>query len=266
MRLIIHTNYNEACVWIARYIAERINACTRRNFVLGLPTGSSPLGIYQELISLYHKGSVSFVNVTTFNMDEYVGLSVNHPQSYHRFMWDNFFSHIDIKTGNVNILNGTNMDIEAECTSYEDRIKAAGGIDLFLGGVGSDGHIAFNEPGSSLHSRTRIKTLTQDTKIANARFFDGNPKQVPSYALTVGVGTIMDAREVVIIVSGYNKARALQAAVEGSVSQMCTLSCLQLHPKSIIVCDEEATDELKVSTVRYFKEIEHDPLIIKNKI
>ena len=138
----------------------------------------------------------------------------------------------------------------------EEKIKKAGGIDLFLGGIGADGHIAFNEPGSSLHSRTRIKTLTQDTIIANSRFFNDDITQVPKQALTVGVGTVMDAKEVLIIVNGHNKARALQHAVEGSVNHMWTISALQLHPKGIIVCDESATEELKVSTYRYFKEIE----------
>jgi glucosamine-6-phosphate deaminase len=194
--------------------------------------------------------------VVTFNMDEYVGLPEDHPQSYHRFMWDNFFSHIDIEKKNVHILNGMATDLDAECRSYEEQIAAAGGIDLFLGGMGADGHIAFNEPGSSLRSRTRIKTLTRDTRIANARFFGGDPEQVPSTALTVGVGTVMDAREVLILVSGHSKARALQASVEGGVNHIWTLSCLQMHPRAIIVCDEDATDELKVGTVKYFKDIE----------
>jgi glucosamine-6-phosphate deaminase len=171
-------------------------------------------------------------------------------------MWDNFFSQVDIDRKNVHILNGMAKDLVEECSAYEARIKACGGIDLFLGGMGADGHIAFNEPGSSLHSRTRIKTLTMDTKIANARFFEGDVNKVPGTALTVGVGTVMDSREVLIIVSGHNKARALQAAVEGGINHMWTLSCLQMHPKAAIVCDEAATDELKVGTVRYFKDIE----------
>ncbi|MDR0643763.1 MAG: glucosamine-6-phosphate deaminase [Treponema sp.] len=255
MRLLIHKNYESASKWAADYIAGRINSAGGK-FVLGLPTGSSPLGIYKELIALNKAGKLSFANVVSFNMDEYVGVSDDHPQSYHRFMKDNFFDHIDIKPKNTHLLSGMAEDLQAECAAYEQAIEEAGGIDLFLGGMGPDGHIAFNEPGSSLASRTRIKTLTKDTKIANARFFDGDVNKVPSTALTVGVGTIMDAREVVIIVSGHNKARALQAAVEGGVSHMWTLSCLQMHPKAIIVCDEDATDELKVGTVRYFKDIE----------
>jgi glucosamine-6-phosphate deaminase len=260
MRLIIHQTYDTASSWAAAYIADKINAFNPRPekpFVMGLPTGSSPLGIYKELIRLHQAGKISFANVVTFNMDEYVGLDENHPQSYHRFMWDNFFNFIDINKKNVNILNGMAADLEAECQSYEDRIVSCGGIELFLGGMGADGHLAFNEPGSSLHSRTRMKTLTTDTKLANARFFGSDPARVPSTALTVGVATITDAREVLIIVNGYNKARALQAAVEGGINHMWTLSCLQAHPKAVIVCDEKAADELKVGTVRYFKDIEN---------
>ena len=171
-------------------------------------------------------------------------------------MWDNFFSHININKNNVHILNGMAEDPVKECAAYEEAIAASGGIDLFLGGAGADGHIAFNEPGSSLVSRTRVKTLTAETRLANARFFDNDPEKVPGTALTVGVGTIMDAREVMVIVSGHNKARALQQAVEGGVNHMCTLSCLQMHRRAIIVCDEDATIELKVGTVKYFKEIE----------
>lgn len=264
MRLIIKENYQEASEWTALYIINKINnhKNTQRPFVMGLPTGSTPLGTYKKLIELYLSGKVSFKNVVTFNMDEYLGLPQNHPQSYHTFMWDNFFSHIDILPNNVNILNGTTSDPEKECFDYEEKIKSYGGIDLFLGGVGSDGHIAFNEPGSSLNSRTRIKTLTNDTLIANSRFFNNKVEDVPRHALTVGVGTVTDAKEVLIISTGHGKARALQQGIEGSVNHMWTITALQLHPKGIIVCDEEATVELKVGTYRYYKEIEsHSRLI-----
>ncbi len=263
MRLIIEPDYEKVSAWAAAYVASRINAAkptAQKPFVLGCPTGSSPLGMYRKLIELNKAGKVSFQNVVTFNMDEYVGLPEDHPESYHSFMWNNFFSHIDIKPENVNILNGNAQDLEQECAQYEQRIKAAGGIDLFMGGVGPDGHIAFNEPGSSLMSLTRMKTLTQDTIIANSRFFDNDINKVPKTALTVGVGTVMAAREVMIIVNGYKKARALQQAVEGGVSHMCTLSALQMHRKAIIVCDEDATMELKVGTYRYFKDIESQHL------
>ena len=259
MRVIVEPSYEEVSKWAANYVAKRINGFVpsgSKQFVLGLPTGSSPLGMYRELIELNKSGVVSFKDVITFNMDEYVNLPVDHPESYHSFMWDNFFSHIDIKKENVNILDGNAGDLEAECASYEEKMKKAGGIELFVGGIGPDGHIAFNEPGSSLSSRTREKTLTYDTIVANSRFFGGDVNKVPKTALTVGVGTVMDAREVMIIVNGHNKARALKYAIEGSVNHMWTISALQMHPKGMIVCDEEATIELKVGTANYFKDIE----------
>ncbi|MDE6574456.1 MAG: glucosamine-6-phosphate deaminase [Muribaculaceae bacterium] len=259
MRLIIEPDYNDVSAWAANYVAGRINAAAptaEKPFVLGCPTGSSPLGMYRKLIELYKEGKVSFKNVVTFNMDEYVGLPEEHEQSYHSFMWNNFFSHIDIPRENVNILDGNAADLEAECKRFEDKIASYGGIDLFMGGVGPDGHIAFNEPGSSLTSRTRIKTLTQDTIIANSRFFEGNVNLVPKTALTVGVGTIMAASSVMLIVNGHNKATALHHGVEGGITQMWTISALQMHPKAIIVADEDACAELKVGTYRYFKDIE----------
>jgi len=259
MRLVIHPDYQSASLWAAGYIAGKINAQKQdKPFVLGLPTGSSPLGIYREFIKMHKEGKLSFKNVRTFNMDEYTGLAADHPQSYHFFMMENLFNHIDIDRGSIHILDGTAKDHEAECRLYEEAIAREGGIDLFLGGMGSDGHIAFNEPGSSLASRTRIKTLMTETKHSNARFFGGDPNKVPGTALTVGVGTIMDSREVLIIVNGRSKARALKAVVEEGVNHMWTLSCLQMHPKAIIVCDDEATEELKVGTVKYFKDIEKD--------
>lgn len=263
MRLIIKQDYQSISQWAADYVVARINAAkptAERPFVLGLPTGSSPLGMYKALIDANKAGKVSFQNVVTFNMDEYIGLPDGHPESYHSFMWNNFFSHIDIKKENVHILNGNAADPLKECADYEEAIKAAGGIDLFLGGIGPDGHIAFNEPGSSLSSRTRIKTLTTDTIIANSRFFEGDVNKVPKTAMTVGVGTVMDAREVLILVNGHSKARALQQAVEGAVNQMWTITALQLHPHGIIVADEAACAELKVGTYNYFKDIERGNL------
>ena len=259
MRLIIQPDYQSVSQWAAHYVAAKIkvaNPTPEKPFVLGCPTGSSPLGMYKALIDLNKKGIVSFQNVVTFNMDEHVGLPKEHPESYYSFMWNNFFSHIDIKAENTNILNGNAPDLDAECARYEEKIKSYGGIDLFMGGIGPDGHIAFNEPGSSLTSRTRQKTLTTDTIIANSRFFDNDINKVPKTALTVGVGTVLSAKEVMIIVNGHNKARALYHAVEGSITQMWTISALQMHEKGIIVCDDAATEELKVGTYRYFKDIE----------
>jgi len=261
MRLIIHENYEKASVWTARYIADRINAHGKdKPFILGLPTGSSPLEIYREFIKMYKEKKISFANVHSFNMDEYVGISGDHPGSFHYFMYNNLFNHIDIDRKHVHILNGMADDLENECEQYEEAISTEGGIDLFLGGMGGDGHIAFNEPGSSFNSRTRVKTLTSGTKTANARFFEGDMTKVPGTALTVGVGTVMDAREVVIIVCGRGKARALKAVVEDGVNHIWTLSCLQMHPKAIIVCDEDATEELRVGTVKYFKDIEREAI------
>ena len=263
MRVIIEPDYQSLSQWAANYVANKINAAKptpEKPFVLGCPTGSSPLGMYKALVELNKQGKVSFQNVVTFNMDEYVGLPEEHPESYHSFMWNNFFSHIDIKKENVHILNGNAEDLEAECANYEKMIQEAGGVDLFMGGIGPDGHIAFNEPGSSLSSRTRVKTLTTDTIIANSRFFDNDINQVPKTALTVGVGTVMDAKEVMIVCNGHNKARALQQAIEGAVNQMWTITALQMHPHGIIVCDEAACDELKVGTYKYFKDIEKNNL------
>jgi len=263
MRIIIQKNLEEVSEWSANYIARSIqlsNPSEKKPFVMGLPTGSSPLGIYKKLIALNKANKVSFKHVITFNMDEYVGIPKNHPQSYYSFMWNNFFSHIDIPAENTNILNGNAPDLKQECTEYEAKIKKVGGIDLFIGGIGPDGHIAFNEPGSSLSSRTRDKNLTYDTIIANSRFFDNDPDKVPKTALTVGVGTVLDAKEVLIVVNGLGKARALKHAVEEGVNHMWTISALQLHPKGMIVCDDPSTDELKVGTYRHFKSLEEDNL------
>lgn len=259
MRVIIEQDYDKMSKWAAEYVAARINEANPtadHPFVLGCPTGSSPLGMYKALIDLYKQGKVSFKHVVTFNMDEYVGLPEDHEQSYHTFMWTNFFNHIDIKPENVNFLDGNAPDAKAECQRYEDKIKSYGGVDLFMGGVGQDGHIAFNEPGSSLQSRTRMMSLTHDTIIANSRFFGGDLNAVPKTALTVGVGTVTDARTVMLLVNGHAKSRALHHGVEAGISQMWTISALQLHPDAIIVCDEAACDDLKVSTYRYYKDVE----------
>ena len=223
MRLIPLNNAAQVGKWAARHIVEAIkafNPTADRPFVLGLPTGGTPLTTYKELIALYNAGEVSFKNVVTFNMDEYVGIDPNHPESYRTFMYTNFFNHVNIQEANIN------------------------------------GHIAFNEPGSSLASRTRIKTLTEETRIANSRFFDNDINQVPKYALTIGVATLLDAEEVMILTMGHNKAQALQVAIEGSVNHMWTVTALQMHRKAIIVADEPAQQELKVKTLRYFQELE----------
>lgn len=258
MRLIIQDNADQVGLWTARYLKKRINdfnPTKERPFVLGLPTGSSPLTTYKRLVEFHKKGELSFKHVITFNMDEYVGIPKDHPQSYHHFMWTHFFRHIDIVPANVHILDGNAPDLNLECEKYENAIEAVGGIELFLGGIGPDGHIAFNEPGSSMVSRTRVKTLAYDTVIANSRFFNNDLSKVPKQSLTVGVGTINDAREVVIVISGAHKAHALQKCVEEGVNHMWTVSMVQMHPRACIVCDEDATLDLKVRTVKYFKSL-----------
>lgn len=263
MRVIIEKDYAELSRWAAEYVAARINAANptaEKPFKLGCPTGSSPLGLYKHLIELYKAGEVSFENVITFNMDEYVGLPVEHPESYHSFMYRYFFDHVDVPAENINILDGNAKDLQKECDDYEKKILAAGGIDLFLGGVGEDGHLAFNEPFSSLQSRTRVMDLTYDTLLVNSRFFDNDVNKVPKQAMSVGVATVTDAREVLVLAFGHKKARALQMAVEGPLSHTCTLSSLQNHPNGVIVCDELAAGELKVNTYRYFKDIEKENL------
>ncbi|KAG1722316.1 hypothetical protein EDB19DRAFT_1768386 [Suillus lakei] len=259
MRLIIRDDPTTVGDYVANYIAKRINdfaPTASKPFVLGLPTGSSPIPTYKALINKVKEGSLSFKHVVTFNMDEYVGIPRDHSESYHTFMFREFFSHIDIPPSQVNLLDGNAEDLIAECNAYESRIKQCGGIELFLGGIGEDGHIAFNEPGSSLASRTRIKTLAYDTILANARFFNNNIAAVPRMALTVGVATVLEAREVVVVVTGQRKSLALSKAIEDGVNHLWTLSALQLHPWALIVVDEDATAELHVKTVKYFKSIE----------
>jgi len=256
MRLILRDTYNDASEFAAKYVRRKIldfNPGPDRYFTLGLPTGSTPLGMYKKLIELHKQGFISFQYVKTFNMDEYVGIPRDHPESYHSFMYTNFFRHIDIDPKNVHILDGNAHDIEKECDDFEKRIAESGGVQLFIGGIGPDGHIAFNEPGSSLVSRTRVKTLAKETIIANARFFGNDISKVPTMALTVGVGTVMDAKEVMIIITGAHKAFALYKAIEEGVSHMWTVSAFQMHPRTMFICDEDATLELKVKTVKYFK-------------
>ena len=259
MKVIIRNNAKEGGVWAAHYVASKIKekaAVTDKPFVLGLPTGSTPLNTYAELARMVAAGEVSFKNVITFNMDEYVGLPEEHPESYHSFMHKNLFDHIDEPKENIHILNGNAPDLNAECAAYEQAIVEAGGFDLFMGGIGEDGHIAFNEPFSPLESRTRVVTLTQDTREVNARFFDGDFNKVPRQALTVGVATVLSSKEVVILAFGSKKARALKDAIEGPMSHYCTLSGLQGHPAGTIVCDENSVGELKVNSYRYFKAVE----------
>ncbi|EZG79458.1 glucosamine-6-phosphate deaminase [Gregarina niphandrodes] len=261
MRLLPLETAEDVATVSANYIVSRINnfkPTAEKPFVLGLPTGSTPEKTYAELVRLNKAGKVSFKHVVTFNMDEYIGLPRDHPQSYWSFMHENLFNHVDIPAENVNILNGNAEDLEEECARYEEKIKSYGGVELFMGGVGNDGHIAFNEPYSSLTSRTRIKTLAQDTRIANARFFGNDPTAVPPKALTIGVGTLLDARELLILAVGHAKDLAVMQGVEGNVNHLWTITCIQLHPKAVMLIDDPASAELKVKTLRYFKDLEKE--------
>ena len=259
MKVIIRDNHSEGSLWAAHYIAAKIKekaARTDKPFVIGLCTGSTPIETYAELIRMVKAGELSFKNVISFNMDEYVGLPQSHPESYWSFMHKNLFDHIDEPAENIHILNGNAPDLEKECADYEAAIAATDGIDLFLGGVGEDGHLAFNEPFSSFESRTRIVTLTEDTLIVNSRFFDNDMNKVPKQALSVGVATVMSAKEVVVLGFGPKKARAIQAAIEGPMSHYVTLSAMQNHPAGTIVLDEASAGELKVNSYKYFKALE----------
>jgi glucosamine-6-phosphate deaminase len=261
MRVLIHNNYINLCKWTAGYISEKINnfdPAPEKPFVIGLPTGSSPLGVYAELINLYKQGSLSFRNVIAFNMDEYVGISESNPQSFHFFMDKNLFNHIDIPRENINILNGNAPNLEKECLNFEEKIEQYGGIHLFLGGTGINGHIAFNEPGSDFQSKTRVVTLTPKTLSDNSRFFNNDVTRVPARALTVGIDTIMEAKELIIIIYGKNKAHALQKVIEEGVDPFWPVSVIKLHQHATIVCDKEATAELKAETVNYYIELEKE--------
>ena len=243
MQVFVYKQYEEMSKTAAQDVADVLNA--KPNAVLGMATGSTPLGVYLELVKMHQRGEIDFSHVTTFNLDEYVGLPITHAQSYHRFMHENFFRHVNIPPQNIHIPSGTTTNYRAFCDWYERRIVDCGGIDLQIVGIGSDGHIAFNEPGSSLSSRTRLKTLAKQTIDDNARFFD-RPDDVPIYAITMGVGTIMEARQILMLANGVKKADAVAAAVEGPVTAMITASALQMHPNTKAFLDEAAASKLKM--------------------
>lgn len=269
MRLIALQHAQQVAAWSAEHIVEAINSANptaQQPFVLGLPTGATPLATYQRLIQAYQAKRVSFEHVITFNMDEYLGIAKTSPDSYHHFMHHHFFDHVDIRAENIHILDGDSADPANECAEFEQKIQSVGGIDLFLGGVGSDGHIAFNESGTALHSQTRLCQLSEKTRSDNARFFDHNIERVPTHALSVGVGTIMAAQSVVILASGRHKANAIAAAIEGGVNHLSPISYLQLHRDSIIVADINACEELKVKTLRHFQHIERAEITKFNHI
>ena len=241
MLLMIKDSYDEMSRAAANIVADRLRR--KPNLVLGLATGGTPLGLYKELIRMHKEEGLSFSKVTTFNLDEYIGVPGTHDQSYYYFMWENLFKHIDVNRRFIHVPDGMAGDIEAHCEWYEEEIRKWGGIDLQILGIGANGHIAFNEPGSSLGSRTRIKTLTEQTVKDNARFFK-NMSEVPKTAITMGIGTIMEAKEIILLADKTNKADAIKAAAEGPMTAMVPASIIQLHRKAYVIVDKEAASKL----------------------
>ena len=238
MEIIIQPTPEAATEIAARLVARLLKE--KPDAVLGLATGSTPLLLYRSLVEM----RLDWSRVRTFNLDEYLGLAPDHPQSYHHFMWENLFRHVNVRPENVHIPDGLAQDVPGFCADYEARIRAVGGIDLQLLGIGSDGHIGFNEPSSSLASRTRIKTLTQRTRADNARFF-ASAEEVPSHVITMGIGTIMEARTNLLLAFGDKKAQAVAEAAEGPITAMNPASVLQLHPDARVCLDEAAATQLK---------------------
>ncbi|UCH09052.1 MAG: glucosamine-6-phosphate deaminase [Fidelibacterota bacterium] len=241
MLLVIKKDYDAISKEGARIVAEQV--CKKPDCVLGFASGSSPLGLYKELIRMHREEGLDFSKVTTFNLDEYVGLPPEHDQSYHYFMWENLFKHLNVHPRRIHVLHGMADDVEAHCAWYEEQIVKCGGIDLQILGIGGNGHIAFNEPGSSLDSRTRINILTEKTRQDNARFFD-SIDQVPKYAITMGIGTIMDARKLIILANGKSKAPAIKVTIEGPISAMVPATIVQMHHHATVLVDEEAASQL----------------------
>lgn len=252
MRVIICKDKNAVAKEAYKIVRDRI--MNRNAKVIGLPTGTTPVGLYAEMAAGCKKGEIDFSDVHTFNLDEYIGLPVDHPQSYRNFMNTNLFDHVNLKKGNIDFLDGLTNDIERECSRYEEAMDDLGGIKLQIVGVGRDGHIGFNEPGTALTSRTHMITLAQSTITDNANlFFGGDESQVPRWALSMGVGTVLDTKEVLMIAFGANKADAIQGMLEGPITTMCTASALQLHPEVTVVIDEAAASKLKCHD--YYKRI-----------
>ncbi|HMT03605.1 MAG TPA: glucosamine-6-phosphate deaminase [Burkholderiales bacterium] len=267
MRLLI--SKHNLGKWAAYYVYKKITEFkpTESNpFVLGLPTGSTPFDMYKELINLYKKKLISFKNVVTFNMDDYVGLPDDHPQSFKNYMHSHFFKHVDINPKNIHMLNGNATYLDYECKVFEENIETLGGIHLLIGGIGEDGHIAFNEPGSSLSSRTRVKTLNYSTVLANSRFFEHSIENTPTVVLTMGIQTILECQEIVILAKGLNKSNAVAQAIEGGISSLCPATSLQFHKKALMLCDEYAAYNLKLKTIRYFENLNDEYIALDNEI
>ncbi|MBE3577223.1 MAG: glucosamine-6-phosphate deaminase [Limnochordales bacterium] len=242
MELVVVDSYRELSLWAANRVADLIRR--KPNAVLGLATGSTPLGLYEELVRRHREEGLDFSQVTTFNLDEYLGLPPDHPASYHYFMRENLFAHINVRPGAVHIPSGVAADIEQECIRYEEAIRQAGGIDLQILGIGRNGHIGFNEPGTPFDSRTHVVDLAEDTRRANARFFN-SIDEVPRRAVTMGIATIMEAREILLLASGPEKAWAVARTLEGEVTPEVPASVLQRHPRVFVVADRGAAAQVK---------------------
>lgn len=244
MEVVILENSEECSAYAARIAASWLKK--KPNTVLGLPTGRTPLNFYRQLIRMYQEEGLSFKQAVTFNLDEYVGIGKDHPASYANFMQQNLFRFIDANPENIHIPDGLCHDVELECQSYEEMIKSAGGIDLQFLGIGGNGHIAFNEPGSSFASRTRVKTLTEKTIQDNSPEFGGT-ENVPMHVMTMGIGSIMEAKQIVLLAFGESKAEVIRQMVEGPLTASVPASILQMHPKATIVIDRQAASKLERS-------------------
>lgn len=241
MRIQVMDDYEQLSYWAARVVLSQVTL--QSNSVLGLATGSTPEGMYQRLVDMYQQGKVDFSDVTTFALDEYLGLSPDHPQSYQYYLYNNFFNHINLPPENINLPPGDTTDPEMACQNYEQAIASAGGIDLQVVGIGVNGHIGFNEPASSLNTDTHIVDLAEETIQANSRFFD-NIDEVPRQAITMGMGSIMGAKRIVMLANGKNKAAAVRDSFSGKVTTEVPASFLQLHREFILLLDKEAASML----------------------
>ena len=242
MKILIKKTYEELSREAAEIIKKAIQA--KPNLVLGLATGSSPLGCYQKLAQMHKEENLDFSKITIFNLDDYSGLPPDHEQSYCYYLYENFFNHVNLNSENIHIVDGMAKNVEMYCQEYEDKIKKAGGIDLQLLGIGSDGHIGFNEPGTSFDSRTHLAELAQSTIKDNSRFFE-KEGDVPRFTITMGSQTIFEAKKILLLASGENKAEAVAKFIEGPITPQITASILQKHPNTTVILDEAAASKLK---------------------
>lgn len=261
MKVVILKDAAEVAKYGAEIFIKQVNK--KADSVLGLATGSTPVALYKELIAAANAGKISFKDVTSFNLDEYLGLDGDHPQSYRHFMNDQLFNHVDINKDNTFVPPGDAENPISACEDYEARIDAAGGIDIQLLGIGRNGHIGFNEPSSSLASRTRVKTLTKETIDDNSRFFAADEFQ-PHLSITMGIGTILESHQVVLLATGENKAEAIKATVEGYITANCPASALQFHQNAVVICDEAAASQL--SDPAFYKHIEKENQALLDKL